>query len=177
MRTLFNYAITFRYTKRRRFKKRANSREGFKAGLWANYPCDGVPSTFLLIPNNISFPLKSRTKQSATMASKLSLFSSTLSLIHPEISPHSSKLSVQLPNSQNFQSFTATKPRRTEGMSYYFLILSLFSVLCSEVWVISLCFRRMADLCYCSWSGGWGWSWSWRWSWSCRGVHDNAICW
>ncbi|XP_057800796.1 uncharacterized protein At4g37920-like [Salvia miltiorrhiza] len=48
------------------------------------------------------------------MACKLSLFSSTLSLIHPEISPHSAKLPLQLPISQNFQSFTAAKSRRTE---------------------------------------------------------------
>ncbi|KAL1537006.1 hypothetical protein AAHA92_29569 [Salvia divinorum] len=47
------------------------------------------------------------------MACKLSLFTSTLSPIHPAISPHSAKLPLQLPISQNFQSFTAAKSRRT----------------------------------------------------------------
>ncbi|XP_042045089.1 uncharacterized protein At4g37920-like [Salvia splendens] len=48
------------------------------------------------------------------MACKLSLFTSTLSLIHPEISPHSAKLPLQLTTSQIFQSFTtAAKSRRT----------------------------------------------------------------
>ncbi|KAH6825792.1 endoribonuclease E-like protein [Perilla frutescens var. hirtella] len=58
-----------------------------------------------------------------TMASKLSLFSSTLSLSHPEICPHSSKLPVLFPffpifpPSQNFQISTPpAKSRRTTGV-------------------------------------------------------------